>query len=143
MRDRTGRSLIDNVQKGVPSFEKQRERANNPPRPRGTSSFLVLLPSLPPPPPFRLFRTSIPRALPFLFSSTRPFSPFRLAAARILNRAHYLRAIIIPKTNSYFLLRNRKLINQSSRSPGPRRGPILAPLKKLRVGPGAPVWTRV
>lgn len=34
---------------------------------------------------------------------------------RILNRTHYLRAIIMPKTNSYFLLRNQKLINQSSR----------------------------
>ena len=43
---------------------------------------------------------------PFLFVSSEP--------ARILNRDHYLRAIIIPKTNSYFLLRNRKLINQSS-----------------------------
>lgn len=76
--------------------------------------------SLPPPPPL---------------SSLSSSSSFGREPARILNRDHYLRAIIIPKTNSYFLLRNRKLINQSSLALSLSPAMLLAPLRVAR-GPG-------
>ena len=79
-------------------------------------------------PPFLFFRSFLP---PSLSSS----SSFGREPARILNRDHYLRAIIIPKTNSYFLLRNRKLINQSSLALSLSPAMLLAPLRVAR-GPG-------
>lgn len=57
-----------------------------------------------------------------------PVSLHHYSVRRILNRTHYLRAIIISKTNSYFLLWNRKLINQSS-----RRVPPFGSFKRVSV----------
>lgn len=78
----------------------------------------ALLPSLPSSLPFRLFRTSILSArFPFFFPP--PALSLRFASPQhgFLIGPIISRAIIIPKTNSYFLLRNRKLINQSSHWP--------------------------
>lgn len=68
--------------------------------------------------PFRLFRFSA--RFPFFFPP--PALSLRFASLQhgFLIGPIISRAIIIPKTNSYFLLRNRKLINQSSH--WPRRG---------------------
>lgn len=159
--------MIDNA-KGCPAFLKNKEEGREQPSSPSRHVHLASppLPSRPIARPLRLlhlrsspfhpardptlFRTSIPLSLSlrFLFSSTSaPSLTFRFATARILNRAYYLRAIIIPKTNSYFLLRNRKLINQSSRAGAPG----FASLKKVARRPGGPrmraracrQWTRV
>lgn len=136
---------------------KQRRKGVNPLRPRGR--FFSLSRQTPPTPRgWTSGSNSLPpwhRVSPLPQRSASSFASFLFPPpalslsvpdrpARILNRDHYLRAIIIPKTNSYFLLRNRKLINQSSLLTGPTCFWLLR--ESCDASPGVGVrrqWTRV